>query len=355
MIGKDFYKILNISPNSSQEEIKKAYKRLAIKYHPDHNPNNPLAVEKFKEINEAYENLNHNKQSNNDNNNDKNYDFDFDTMFNNTSFNFKEVENEDNLFNSFNNYKKYYYNSKENYNLNTTLELTLKEAILGTNKELNINYQQICEACKGLGKNLSSKKSCYNCKSIGIVIKNYYKGNIKYIIQQECPVCKGTGYSYILDCNICNGKGKIKGNKLLNVKISEGVDNNEIIKLKGKGLIRKSDNFKGDLFIKIKVKSDKLFTRKKNNLYYNITVDFIIATLGGKINITTLNGEILRIKIPSGSQHGDILKIKNKGVTSLKNSIRGDLICTIKIIIPKNLNSDQKKLLEKLSLSINKN
>ncbi|WP_343189545.1 molecular chaperone DnaJ [Buchnera aphidicola] len=355
MNQRDYYQILGLNKNANDLEIKKAYKRLAIKFHPDRNQGNKESENKFKEVKKAYEILSDKKKRSAydqygheafEQGYNGNEEYGFHSTFSNTT-DFGDIFGD--IFGDvFGNNKK---NQKtRGADLCYKMQLTLEEAIKGITKKIKIPKLEKCNICYGSGENKGSKlKKCLTCNGSGKI--NLRKGF--FTIQQTCNICKGQGAKINNPCYSCNGKGKIRKTKTLSIKIPSGIDTGDKIRLNNEGEIGKNNGQPGDLYVQIKIKKHDIFTRKSNNLYCKIPINFTIASLGGNIQVPTLEGYI-NIKIPSETQSGKLLRIRGKGIRSIQNNNKGDLICKIIIETPINLNKKQKKILLKLEKSLKK-
>lgn len=355
MIKKDYYTILGITKSANDREIKKSYKKLAMKYHPDRNQGNKNAEKKFKEIKEAYDVLiDPQKRSAYDQYGNAAFEQEgysnyssFDTNFSNTA-DFSDIFG-DVFGDIFGNSKK--RQNQRGSDLQYNLELTLEEAVRGINKEILISKLQTCNFCYGSGSNSGEKpQKCHNCKGSGqIHIRQGF-----FSVQQTCSHCYGKGEIIANPCLHCKSTGRIKKQKKILIKIPAGVDNNDKIKLNNEGEAGKNNAPSGDLYIKIFIKKHSIFQRKKNDLYCEIPINVCIATLGGDINVPTLDGKI-KLKIPPETQSGKLFRIKNKGVNSIRTYQTGDLLCRVMVETPINLNNYQKKLFKELQNSLNEN
>ncbi|QCI27113.1 molecular chaperone DnaJ [Buchnera aphidicola] len=352
MIKKNYYTILGITKSANDREIKKSYKKLAMKYHPDRNQGNKNAEKKFKEIKEAYDILiDPQKRAAYDQYGNaafeqggySNYSS-FDTNFSNSA-DFSDIFG-DVFGDIFGNNKK--RQNQRGSDLQYNLELTLEEAVRGINKEILISKLQKCNFCYGSGSNSGEKpQKCHNCKGSGqIHIRQGF-----FSVQQTCSHCYGKGEIIANPCLHCKSTGRIKKQKKILIKIPAGIDSNDKIKLNNEGEAGENNAPSGDLYIKIFVKKHPIFQRKKNDLYCEIPINFCIATLGGDINVPTLDGKI-KLKIPPETQSGKLFRIKNKGVNSIRTYQTGDLLCRVMIETPVNLNNYQKKLLKELQNSL---
>ncbi|ABJ90572.1 molecular chaperone DnaJ [Buchnera aphidicola] len=359
MTKQDYYTTLNISNTASQLDIKRAYKKLAIKYHPDRNQGNKTAEEKFKKIKQAYEILSDTKKRNlydqyghsafEQNNNSNN---EFHSSFTTSTSDFNDIFG-DVFGDIFGSNKK---NRKEKgSDLQYNIILTLEEAVKGIKKEIRIPKLDKCQSCYGYGSAYGSKPStCTSCNGHGQI--HMRKGF--FSVQQTCSTCRGTGTMIKNPCKICFGQGRIKKSKKLSITIPAGIDTNDQIRLNNEGEAGKYGAKSGDLYIQIKVKKHPIFKRDENNLHCKIPINFVIAggsiilysSFRGEITVPTLEGKI-NLKIPSETQSGKIFRIRGKGVKSVRKGFQGDLFCKIIVETPVNLNSFQKKILYQLGES----
>ncbi|QJC31594.1 molecular chaperone DnaJ [Enterobacteriaceae endosymbiont of Donacia tomentosa] len=342
MVKKDYYDILGVTKTAEDREIKKAYKRLAMKFHPDRNPGNRNAENKFKEIKQAYEILSDSKKR-------AAYD-----QYGHSAFEQENVSNTTDFSDIFGDvFGDIFGNSRTNKNkkrgsdLKYLITLSLEEAIKGITKQIKIPVLKNCNYCKGTGSQKPLQK-CYTCNGHGQI----QMSQGFFTVQQTCPRCHGEGYFIKNPCVYCKGKGKLEVYKTLSVKIPNGVDTGDRIRLTGEGETGNNGAKSGDLYIEIKIKKHSLFKREGNNLYCNLPVNFVTAALGGSINIPVLDGYV-KIKIPPGTQTGKILRIPKKGVKSIRDNDIGDLFCKIVIETPINLNDKQQKILYNLRQSFN--
>ncbi|WP_075433712.1 molecular chaperone DnaJ [Buchnera aphidicola] len=350
MTQKDYYKTLNISNTANELDIKRAYKKLAIMYHPDRNQGNKAAEEKFKQIKQAYEILSDPKKRTaydqyghaafEQNNNSNNFHGNFTASTSDFNDIFGDVFSD--IFGSNQSTAQ-----EKGSDLQYNLHLTLEEAVQGTTKQINIPTLETCQACYGYGSARGIKpSSCSTCNGHGQV--QMRKGF--FTVQQECPTCRGSGKVIKNPCKVCYGQGRIKKSKKLSIKIPAGVDNNDRIRLNKEGEAGKHGATAGDLYIQITVKNHPIFNRDANNLHCEVPINFAVAALGGEIEVPTLKGRV-NLKIPSETQSGKLFRIRGKGVTSVRKGYQGDLFCKIKVETPVNLNEFQKKLLFRLGKS----
>ncbi len=356
-MSKDYYNILGIEKTASAEDIKKAYYKLAHQYHPDKKGGDEA---KFKEINEAYQTLS---------DKDKRAQYDhFGKTFNGAQggFNQQNVNWEDimggmggdfgniedifNMFSGgFSTGRRKQKDTRKGNNLEMILELDLESILRSQEKEIFITKKSTCERCGGSGAEPgTSVKECFTCRGTGRVqeIRKTFLGTIsQYVI---CPDCHGEGVKPEKPCNVCHGEGRIKKEEKIKINIPAGVDNNQIIKVKGKGEAGKRGGEAGDLYIRISIKPHKFFERNGDDVYLKQNIAFSEATLGGRIKIPTLEGEKIIVKIPNGTESGKILKISKRGIPHFSGIGRGNLYLQLNIDTPEKLTKRQKELLEEL-------
>ncbi len=347
MSQKDYYDILGVDKNADTKQIKKAYKRLAMKHHPDRNIDDKAAAEKkFKEIQKAYGILSDDQKR-------QAYDqfghagvdgsagggFSGGGGFGGGGGGFGDIFGD--IFGGGGPRQADNHGSDLRYDL----EIDLKEAAEGSTVKIRIPKNEKCKPCSGSGaKPGTSVKTCASCGGVGQV--QMQQGF--FTVQRPCPTCSGTGSKIESPCISCRGQGVVRKQKTLSVKIPAGVDTGNRIRLSGEGEAGVRGGQNGDLYVEIHVKPHEIFQREGNDLYYEVPIDFVVATLGGAIEVPTLNSK-LKIKIPAGTQTGKQFRIRGKGVTAIRHGGTGDLICQVKIETPVNLNKKQKQLLEEFS------
>lgn len=351
MSKKDYYQILGIAKSAEEREIKKAYKKLAMKYHPDRNQQDKNAENKFKEIKEAYEVLiNAEKRSAYDQyghaafENGYNQNNTYSTFTNATDFGdiFGDVFGD--IFGSTRNQRV-----KKGADLCYNMEISLEEAVKGVIKEIRIPGLKKCQICYGTGaRNGIKPQRCSTCHGKGQV--HLRKGF--FTVQQSCPTCNGRGSVIKNPCHICRGQGRIKKHKTLSVKIPPGIDTNDRIRLNNEGEEGINGAESGDLYVQITVNKHSIFEREENHLYCEVPINFAMAALGGEIEVPTLDGRV-KLKIPSETQSGRLFRIRGKGVKPIQGRNQGDLLCRVVVETPVNLNEEQKRLLHELGNSFN--
>jgi len=354
---KDYYKILGVAKNASQEEIKKAYYELAHKYHPDKGGD----PEKFKEINEAYQILSDPEKR-------KQYDT-FGRVFEEKegfgeagfgmpeegfgfNFNFEDFDIGD-IFEDFFGFgtpKKEARNLNQGADIEIEFDLSLEDVLKETQRKISILKYVVCPRCQGTGAEPGTKlKECFTCRGTGRVqkIKKTIFGQISHFT--TCPECHGEGKIPEVPCNVCKGEGRIKKEEEIEIKIPAGVDTGQVIKIKGKGDAGRRGEKAGDLYIRINVLPHKIFQRKGDDLYLNVKTKLTTLVLGGEIKVPTLEGKYLYLKIPAGTESGKIFKISGKGIPHFSGFGRGNLYVKVILEVPKKLTKKQKELLEQLS------
>ncbi|MFZ2168265.1 MAG: molecular chaperone DnaJ [Methylococcaceae bacterium] len=347
---EDFYKLLNVDKNASDAEIKKSYRSLAMKYHPDRNADNPEAAEvKFKQIKEAYEVLSDpKKRSAYDQFGHAGVDPSMGGRpggFSGEGFSdiFGDVFGD--IFGSGGRQRS---NVQRGSDLRYNLELTLEEAVAGTETKIRIPVLVSCSECKGSGaRKGSSPIICSTCHGHGQV--RMQQGF--FSVQQTCPTCRGTGKQIKDPCRVCHGQGRVQETKTLSAKIPAGVDTGDRIRLAGEGEAGERGGPSGDLYIEIHVKEHAIFTRDGANLYCEVPISFVTACLGDDIEVPTLDGKV-KLTIPAETQTGKTFRLRGKGIKPVRGGAVGDLLCKVQIETPVQLTKEQKALIEQLGESL---
>jgi molecular chaperone DnaJ len=345
---RDYYDILGVNKSSSKDEIKKAYRSTAFKHHPDKNPGNKAAEEKFKEASEAYSILS-------DDSKKTNYD-----QFGHAAFeggggggqgfggfdtsSFSDIFED--FFGDFSDGSRSSgrrSSGSRGNDLRYDLSVNLEEAYKGLEKKIDYTTYKKCNGCSGNGAEPGSKPiKCDYCKGNGKIRSS--QGF--FTVQQTCPQCHGNGETIGKACKKCSGGGKVQSNESVSVKIPKGVDDGTRIRLSGKGEAGTKGGGTGDLYLFISVQNHSLFKRSEENLFFELPVTYADAALGTTIEVPCINGTKVNIKIPAGTQHGKQLRLKDKGMPILRRSSFGDLYIRIIPEVPVSLSKRQKELLE---------
>lgn len=356
MSEADYYDTLGVSRNASEAEIKKNYRRLAMKYHPDRNKDNKAAEKKFKEVLEAYSVLSDKQKR-------QAYD----------DYGHAGVSGQaggaggfqggfadmGDIFSSFfgGDMGEMFGQAagrggrraaERGADLVYNLSLSLEDAVFGKATNVRIPNWVRCETCAGQGAAKGTKKqTCSSCGGQGQL--HIRQGFLA--IQQTCHHCSGTGKVIKDPCRDCQGQGRVRKNQTLAVKIPAGISDGDRVRLSGKGEVGQQGGAAGDLYVQVHVKPHKVFEREGNDLLTVVPLDFATAALGGEMEIPTLSGRV-KLRIPAGSQHGKLFRLRGKGVQSLRQAEKGDLLCRIVIEVPINLTQEQKQYINQLSASL---
>lgn len=363
MEKRDYYEILGVSKNATEAEIKSAYKKLAIKYHPDRNPGNKEAEEKFKEAAEAYDVL-HDPEKR------QRYDqFGHAGMSGAGGFNGSNM-NMDDIFSMFGDIfgghgfggfggfgggnggsrpQRY-----QGADLRLKVKVSLKEVATGTKKKFKVRKNVTCTHCHGSGSEDGKIDTCSQCKGSGYVVRTVNTMLGRMQTQSPCPQCNGTGQTIKNKCHECGGKGVIPGEEIIEINIPAGVMDGMIMTVEGKGHAGKNNGIPGDIQVYIEVEQSEEFERDNNNLIYNLMLDVPTATLGGSAEIPTLDGKV-KIKIEPGTQPGKVMRLRGKGLPSVQGYGygNGDMIVNISVYIPETLSREEKDMFEKMKGSEN--
>ena len=346
MAKRDYYEVLGVTRSATEVEIKKAYRRLAMKYHPDRNANDKTAEQAFKECNEAYEVLcDAQKRAAYDQFGHAGVD---PNMAGGGGFHaggFADIFGDvfgDILGGGRRGGPQVYRGADLRY----TLELSLEDAVRGTEVRIRVPTIVACDTCHGSGaKPGTSPTPCHTCRGMGQV--RMQQGF--FSIQQTCPHCRGSGKTVTSACPKCSGQGRLRDTHTLDVKVPAGVDEGDQIRLSGKGEAGENGGPPGDLYVVIKLKEHALFKREGDDLYCEIPISFVTAALGGDIDIPTLEGPT-RLKIPAETQTDKVFRLKEKGVRNVRNGHMGDLYCRVSVEIPVKLSKKQKELLQEFDM-----
>lgn len=354
MDKKDYYETLGVSKTADAAEIKKAYRRLAMKHHPDRNPDNKESEEHFKAVKEAYEVLSDSQKR---------------AMYDQYGHEavggggaggfgggfaggagFGDIFGDvfEHIFTGGRQAGQGRSRAQQGNDLGYSMDLTLEQAAQGKTLEIQVPTWSSCKTCSGSGaKKGSTPKTCETCAGHGQVrIQQGF-----FSIQQTCPDCRGEGHIISDPCVDCHGQGRIRDKKTLSVKIPAGVDTGDRIRLAGEGEAGYHGGPSGDLYVQVTVKEHPIFKRRENNLLCEVPISFVCAALGGEIEVPTLDGKV-SLKIPHETQSGKVFRLRGKGVKSVRGQGTGDLLCTVNVETPINLNTEQTELLQKFQQSL---
>ncbi|MCH3917847.1 MAG: molecular chaperone DnaJ [Spirochaetia bacterium] len=360
MAKRDYYEVLGVSKQATPEEIKKAYRKLAIANHPDRNPGDKAAEERFKEATEAYEVLSDEKKK-------ATYDqfgfagidgmaggHDYSNVYNDFSDIFGGGGGFSDIFEQF--FGGGGTSSRRNSgpdagsSLRYDISVELKDAVFGTKIEISYARQVSCTTCGGSGSASGGTKTCPYCNGTGQIRRN----SGFFAVSTPCPHCGGTGRVVDHPCPACHGTGLMRKQQKINVKIPAGVDDGSRIVARGMGDAGAHGGPYGDLYVFVNVKPHKYFVRHGNDLYVQIPISFTQAALGAEINVDTIDGGKVKVAIPSGTQNGKMLRIRGKGVTALNsNGARGDMYIKIQVDVPKRLGLRAKGVMKELAGLLN--
>ncbi|HEY9154405.1 MAG TPA: molecular chaperone DnaJ [Opitutaceae bacterium] len=361
MAKDDYYELLGVEKNVSDEELKKAYRKKAVQYHPDKNAGNKEAEEMFKKVSEAYEVLKDPQKR-------AAYD-----RYGHAAFQqgggprpggmggaggfhdpfdiFREVFGQQGggggggIFDEFFGGGGQRDGGRDGADLRYDLEISLEEAAKGVEKEISFRRAAVCERCDGTGAEPGSKRiTCPTCRGAGQIRRS---GGI-ITFTQTCPTCGGAGTKVEKPCTACRGEGRVAKTTKLNVRIPAGVDTGSRLRSVGNGEAGLAGGSPGDLYIVISVTEHEIFERQGDDLFCEVPIKFTLATLGGTIEVPTLSGRA-SLKIPAGTQSGTTFRLKNKGMTSLRSGHHGDQLVRVQVEVPTSLNSEQRKKLEEFA------
>ncbi|MAM00058.1 molecular chaperone DnaJ [Hydrocarboniclastica marina] len=342
MAKRDFYEILGVERSADEKEIKRAYRKLAMKYHPDRNPDDKAAVDKFKEASEAYEILaDSQKRAAYDQFGHAGVDGQAGAGgFGGGGSSFADIFG-DVFGDIFGGGGPGGARSNRGADLRYTLELDLEDAVHGTTVKIRIPSHVPCKSCEGSGAEKGSQpETCGTCRGIGQV--RMQQGF--FSVQQACPSCRGTGKVIKNPCKSCHGAGQVEEPKTLSVKVPPGVDTGDRIRLAGEGEPGMQGGPAGDLYVQIAVKEHAIFTRDGRNIYCEVPITIVDAALGGELEVPTLDGRV-KLKIPPETQTGKLFRMRGKGVSPVRGGGPGDLLCRVMVETPVNLTKHQKDLL----------
>ena len=348
---KDFYEILHIDKNASTDDVKKAYRKLAKKYHPDLNPDNAEAEQSFKEVSAAYEILSNQEMRDRY---DKYGHAGIDPQSGAGNFgDFGDIFGD--IFDVFGGFgSRSSRTSRRNgpirgSDLEQRITIDFEEAVFGVEKQVQVRRYETCDTCQGSGaKPGTDKHTCSKCNGTGEVRYAQQTPFGQFVQVGECNECGGTGEIINEHCDTCHGEGKVIKTKKINVKIPAGVDNGSIMSVRGEGHSGQRGGPSGDLYLYISVKEHSIFTREELDLFVDVPITYTQAILGTQIEVPTLEG-IEKFDLPEGTDSHSVFKLKHKGVPNVRGLGKGDLFFTVKVIIPKDITDSQKDQLLKYS------
>lgn len=349
-MSKEYYKVLGLEKGASEAEIKKAFKKLALKYHPDRNADDKEAEEKFKEINEAYQVLSDPEKK-------ARYDqfgtADFNGYggggFGGGGFDFSDLGDIfGDIFGGFGGGGRRNPNApRKGADIETTINLSFEDAVFGVEKEISITKNEKCDICNGSGaKPGTSPKTCDKCKGSGRITMSRNTAFGAFSTQTTCDKCGGNGTIIEEPCKTCHGTGKIRDKKNIKLKVPAGVDTGNVIPLRGHGQPGANGGPAGDLYVNIRVAPHKDFVRKGYDIHIEENISFPKAVLGVELKVPTVDGEV-SYKVPAGTQSGTVFRLKGKGVPRVNSYGRGDQYVKVIVDVPKKINDKQKEALLK--------
>jgi molecular chaperone DnaJ len=352
MAKRDYYEVLGVGKTASDDEIKKSYRKKAMEFHPDRNPGNKAAEDKFKEAAEAYDVLSDGDKKARydrmghagvDNSGGGGYNFDMNDVFSRFG--------DDDMFSQFfgqGRRQAQPQGGERGTNQRIKVKLTLEDISTGVNKKVSLRKQQTCGTCSGSGaRNAADVESCRGCRGSGYVtqVRQTFLGAMQTTV--SCPTCSGTGQSIKSPCNVCKGEGRTFGEETIDIDIPAGVYADIQLTMRGKGNAGAKRGPSGDLIIAIEEIPHEHFVRDGTNLIFELFLNIADAALGIKAEVPTLEGTA-RIPVPEGTQSGKVLRLKGKGLPDLNNGQRGDLLVQVNIWTPKTVTTEERALLEKL-------
>ncbi|WP_296890711.1 molecular chaperone DnaJ [uncultured Methanobrevibacter sp.] len=353
---RDYYEVLGVDKTADEKEIKKAYRKLAMKYHPDVSEEEG-SEEKFKEISEAYAVLSDDEKR-------QRYDqFGHAGMDGYTAEDFYQNVNFDDIFQGFdigNIFDLFGFGGgsrsrgrtgpQRGSDIYTDVHITLKEAFHGCEKEIKVTRSELCPTCNGSkSKPGHDPETCPTCNGTGQIkeVSNTFLGQMVNV--RPCRQCGGTGKIITEPCDKCRGKGSVRKTKTIKLEIPEGVDEGNHLRVSGEGNCGEAPGLEGDLIVSVHIKRNKFFERQGDHLYYEQQISFPQAALGDVISIPTIEGKEVEFKVTPGTQSGTVFKLKGQGMNSVRHKARGNLYVTVTVVVPKKLNSKQKKLLNQFA------
>jgi molecular chaperone DnaJ len=351
MTSKDYYGLLGVGKDASAEDIKKAFRQLARKYHPDVNPGDKQAEEKFKEINEAYGILSDSQKraqydqygtsafKPEDFASARDFKFSFDDLF--SDFGFGDI------FDTFHGGRQR-SRQRQGADIRYDLEITLENAFYGLETKIEVPLYTTCPRCGGTGAERGALKTCPQCNGAGEVRRIQSRGFMQFVSITPCGKCNGTGKIIEKKCPECRGEGRVYETRKIQLKVPPGVDDGSYLRVPGQGQAGANGGAAGDLYVLIHVKPHPIFERQQNNLFCRTTISLAQAVLGGEVEVKTINGKAM-LKIPAGTQSHTVFRLKGQGMPGVHSGRRGDQYVKVVVLIPSRLSKHQQDLLEEFS------
>ncbi|MFO0607366.1 MAG: molecular chaperone DnaJ [Polyangiales bacterium] len=356
---RDYYEVLGVPKTAPADELKKAYRQCAMKYHPDRNPDDPEAEAKFKEAGEAYEVLS-------DANKRKVYD-----QYGHAGLEGQSYRPSDDVFVQFQDLFSEFFGggfgggggarrgggggqrgpkrAQQGRDVRTSVQVTLREAVFGTRREVNVVFPSVCGECEGSGAEKGSQPTaCSTCRGRGQVAH----GGMGFMVSMPCGDCGGSGHVIGKPCKECRGRGEVRTEKKVKVSIPAGIDHGQAVRVQGHGEGGTNGGPAGDLLVLVDVQPDERFERSDHNLVTEVPVPFVTAALGGEVSFTNLDDAPVTLTIPAGTQPGTSLTVRGAGVPHVRGNGRGSLIAVVRVEVPRKLNAKQKSLLQDFARSL---
>ena len=359
---RDYYEVLGVEKNASADEIKRAYRKKAMQYHPDRNPDNPEAEARFKEAGEAYEVLSdEDKRARYDQYGhagvDPNFGAGYGGGYGGGGFggfsgfgDFGDIFSD--IFGGGGGSRSSASAPRRGENVGARIEITFEEAAFGVEKEVTAARIENCAACSGTGSADGTVETCDRCRGTGQVRTTQNFMGMTMQSTAACPQCNGKGKVIKTPCSTCKGKGKVRRNKKVNVRVPAGVDDEQMVRVKGEGNVGANGGPNGDLMVEVNIKPHKIFQREGMNVICEMPISFTQAALGAEIQVPTLDGKV-KYTIPEGTQTDTVFRLRDKGIPDVYNkSRRGDQLVRVVVETPTRLNKEQKELLRQLEDSL---
>jgi molecular chaperone DnaJ len=344
MAKRDYYEVLGVERTATEQDLKRAYRKLALELHPDRNPGNQEAEEKFKDASEAFQVLcDPDKRAN--------YDRFGHAGVSGMGQGFSDISD---IFSQFSDIFSDFFGggfggrsrggAQRGADLRAVVQLSLKDAAFGVKREIALNHPGPCQSCDGSGSETKRRSICPRCKGAGQIA--HARG--PFLVQTACPNCQGMGSTVENPCKNCRGSGRVEVERTVKVTFPAGIDDGQTLRVPGQGLAGTQGGPTGHLYVDVQIEPDPRFQREGADLLHGLTVSFPQAALGAELEVPGLDDETLKVKIPSGAQPGDTVVLRGKGIPELNRNSRGNLIVVIQVSVPKKLSRKAKKLLEDL-------